>query len=196
MEENGESPNLEEVLRSLQWLVAQVRVDHGYALSVFQGEMPNLGTLMKANALAKRMKAYGSFSLKFRPMELDGAGIMVVTDSSLGNVTKQGGADAPMKEKTYSQSSFFVLLADKALMNGKEGSFCLLDARSHRLPKVCRSTFGAELLGAEEAFDVGQYVRGVMENPHVDAILDAVPLTVPRGSFALKNGGRTGRMAI
>ena len=182
----AEQKQLRGLLGSLQWLVAQVRVDHGYALSVLQGETPNMGALMKANALAKRMKASGSFSLKFKPMELDGAGVMVVTDSSLGNVAKNGGADAPMKEKTYSQSSFFVLLADKALMGGKEGSFCLLDARSHRLPKVCRSTFGAELLGAEEAFDVGQYVRGVMadflgypmENRHVDAILDAVPLTV------------------
>ena len=63
-----------------------------------------------------------------------------------------------MKENTYSQSSFFVILADKNLMNGKEGAFCLIDTRSHRLLKVCRSTFGAELLGAEEAFDVGQYM--------------------------------------
>ena len=70
--------------------MAQGRVDHGFGLSVLQGEQPNVGTLMKANALAKRMKSYGNFSLKFRPMELEGCGVMVVTDSSLGNVTKSG----------------------------------------------------------------------------------------------------------
>ena len=71
-------------------------------------------------------------------------------------------------------------------MRGETGRCCLLDARSHRLQRVCRSTFAAELLGTEEAFDVGQYCRGLLasiagyplETRHVDTILDAIPLTV------------------
>lgn len=45
-------------------------------------------------------------------------------------------------------------------MSGQEGSFAVIDARSHRLPRVCRSTYAAELLGVEESVDVGQMVRG------------------------------------
>ena len=62
----------------------------------------------------------------------------------------------------------------------------MLDGRSHRLPRVCRSTFAAELLGAEEAFDIGQYTRGFVASilgypllsRHVDAATDAIPLCV------------------
>ena len=51
---------------------------------------------------------------------------------------------------------------------------------------MCRSTFSAELLGSEEAFDVGQYCRGLfavvqglpMENRHVDAIMDSIAMCV------------------
>ena len=96
-------------------------------------------------------------------MDLDGAGIMVVTDAALGNVKADGslGHDSSPMEKVHSQASYFVLLADKKLMAGDEGQFAILDGRSHRLQRVCRSTFGSELLGTEEAFDVGQYCRGI-----------------------------------
>ena len=86
---------------------------------------------------------------------------MVVTDASLGNVTKLGGADGSLLEKLYSQSAYSVLLADRDLLSGKEGSFTVIDARSHRAPRVCRSTYSAELQGTEEAADVGIFCRGL-----------------------------------
>ena len=182
----AEQKQLRALLGSLQWLVAQVRIDQGFSLSTLQGEQPTISTLLRANALVRDFKASKQFALCFRPMDLDGAGIMVVTDSSLGNVTKSGGSSGGMVERVFSQSAYVVLLADKKLMNGEPGSFCLLDARSHRLPRVCRSTFAAELLGSEEAFDVGQYCRGLfavvqglpMENRHVDAIMDSIAMCV------------------
>lgn len=89
--------------------------------------------------------------------------------------------DEPL-ERLYSQSCYFVLWAEKSLMDGNRGKFTVLDARSHRLARVCRSTFAAELLGAEESFDVGQFVRGhlaaVMGYPlmcrNVDSSADAI----------------------
>ena len=93
-------------------------------------------------------------------MNLKDAGVMVVTDASLGNVTKNGGADGTVFEKVFGQSAYFVLLGDADLMAGREGRFSIIDSRSHRLPRVCRSTYGAELQGAEEAFDVGLLCRG------------------------------------
>ena len=49
---------------------------------------------------------------------------------------------------------------------------------------MCRSTFGAELLSTEEAFDVGVYCRGLlaimkgypMSGRHTEAMMDAIPL--------------------
>eukprot|EP00439_Symbiodinium_sp_Y106_P054159 s3879_g7.t1 len=73
---------------SLQWLVAQVRVDMGFQLSVLHSESATVGTIIRANALVKEFKA--TFALKFRPLDLEGAGIVVVSDASLGNVAKRG----------------------------------------------------------------------------------------------------------
>ena len=54
------------------------------------------------------------------------------------------------------------MLADGDLTDGREGHLNTIDARSHRIPRVCRSTYGAETLAAEEALDVGQLCRGFL----------------------------------
>ncbi|CAK9107120.1 unnamed protein product [Durusdinium trenchii] len=157
----SEHRQLRAILGSLQWVVAQVRWDMGYQLSVLQGEPPVVKTLLRANALVRLMKQDAGFKLKFGPMCLDGAGILVVSDASLGNVTRSGGADGSIFTKVFSQAAYLVLVGDRDLMEGREGKFGVLDSRSHRLSRVCRSTFGAELLGSEEAFDAGLFCRGL-----------------------------------
>ena len=47
------------------------------------------------------------------------------------------------------------MLADGDLTDGREGHLNTIDARSHRIPRVCRSTCGTEASAAEEALDVG-----------------------------------------
>ena len=182
----GEHKSLRALLGSLQWLVAQVRFDQGYQLSVLQGEPPVVETILKANMLAKGMKQTKEFALTFKPFELSGSGLVVVADASLGNGRRDGSAGSDPFEKVYSQSSYFVLVGDADLLAGKEGTFAILDARSHRLSRVCRSTFAAELYSTEEAFDVGMYCRGVLTESRghslgskvVDAVLETVPLVV------------------
>lgn len=58
-------------------------------------------------------------------------------------------------KKVFSQAGYFVLITDSNLMSGKRGSFNILGARSHRITRLCRSTYAAELLRTEAAFDVG-----------------------------------------
>ena len=156
----GEQKQLRAVLGSLQWLVSQVRVDLGFQLSTLQGDKQVVSTLLKANALVKQAKLNPEFALRYVPLNLEKCGIMVVSDASLGNVTKSGSSEGELLERVFSQSSYCVLLADEDMLNGKPGKFNLIDARSHRIGRVCRSTFGAELLGSEEGLDAGQYCRG------------------------------------
>ena len=182
----SEQKSLRGVLGSLQWLVAQVRIDMSYPLSVLQGESPTVSTLLKANSLVKRFKQSSEFALWFRPMKLDGCGLIGVSDASLGNTMKSGGVGMDPMVRVYSQCGYLMLIGDSDMMSGREGHFALLDGRSHRLSRVCRSTYAAELLSAEETFDVGQYCRGVlaealgypMNQRDVSACCDAVPLTV------------------
>ncbi|OLP96995.1 Major facilitator superfamily domain-containing protein 6 [Symbiodinium microadriaticum] len=156
----GEHKQLRALVGSLQWLVAQVRFDAGFLLSALQAETPTVNTLLKINQLIKLFKETGDFELRFRPLDLRNAGILVVTDASLGNVTRTGAVGSQPLERVYSQSCYCVLLAEASLMRGEKGRFTVLDHRSHRLQRVCRSTFAAELLGVEEGTDAGQYCRG------------------------------------
>jgi len=66
---------------------------------------PHFKTLQKANLLVKQFKQHPNFAITFQPLCLENAGIMVVTDASLGNVTKLGGAEGSLMEKVYSQSA-------------------------------------------------------------------------------------------
>ena len=59
----GELKQLRALLGSMQWMVAQVRLDMGYPLSVLQGERPCVGTLLRANAPLKKP----GFGLTFQP---------------------------------------------------------------------------------------------------------------------------------
>ena len=146
----SEQRSLRAILGSLQWLTPQVRIDMSYQFSVLQGEPNTVSTLMKANALLKKFKENPDFALWFRPMNLDGIGLMGVSNASLGNVLKSGGIGQDPMMRVYSQSGYLMLIGDANLIAGKEGSFALLDGRSHRLSRVCRSTYAAELLSAEE----------------------------------------------
>ena len=182
----SEHKQLRALLGSFQWLVAQVRFDMAFQVSSLQGEKPTVSTLLRANVLCRELKATKDFELVFRPVNPFAGGVMVVTDSSLGNVTVTGSAAATPLEKVFSQSCYYVLLADEELMRGRPGSFNVLDMRSHRIPRVCRSSYSAETLGAEEAFDVGQLCRGFMaslrglslQRQDVDRSLNSVGLTV------------------
>ena len=177
---------LRAVLGSLQWLVAQLRFDMSFVVSSLQGERPTVGTMLRANMAVKEFLRDPGYEMVFRPVDLFNGGLMVVTDSSLGNVTLDGSAAASPLEKVYSQSAYYVLIADRDLMEGRTGSFNVLDARSWRIPRVCRSSYSAELLGTEAAFDIGQLCRGMLASARglslhgrdVDTSINMIPMTV------------------
>ena len=125
----SEHRQLRALTGSMQWLVAQLRFDLQFQLSSLQGEPPTVGALMRANQLLKRFKQHGDFMLTFKPMDLDHAGLMVVSDASLGNVKKDGSVGEAPLERVFSQAAYFVLIGDKDLMEGREGTFAVLVAK-------------------------------------------------------------------
>ena len=182
-----ERRKLRSLLGSFQWLVAQLRFDLQFPVSALQGETPAVGTILRANALLNEFLLKPDYEMVFQPIKFEEAGLVVVTDSSLGTVTREGSAEAPPLEKVYSQACYFVLLADRELLAGRPGKFNVLDTRSHRLSRICRSSYAAETLGAEEAFDVGQLCRGFvaaakglpLDGKHaIDRSINSIPLTV------------------
>ena len=136
----SEHRQLRGLIGSMQWLVTQVRIDMAFQLSTLQGDKPTVKTLLKANALVRLFKLNPEFKLTFNKMDLRGAGVTVVTDASLGNVTRTGSDEGTLMTKTFSQAAFMVLIGDRNLMAGREGQCAFIDGRSHRLSRVCRST--------------------------------------------------------
>ena len=156
----AETRKLRGLLGSLQWLVAQVRFDLAFGVSSLQSEKPTVGTLLRANKLALEAKEHWDFMLTFRGINVYEAGIMVVTDAALGNVSVNGTIEVDPMSKVHSQSCYAVLLADESMLEGKMGYFNVIDFRSHRLARVCRSSYAAGTLGAEEGLDSGELCRG------------------------------------
>ena len=87
------------------------------------------------------------------------AGIVVVTNAALGNVDEQGGISRKTYQKVHSQSYYYVMLTDPILLKGQKGTFSVLDFRSHRIPRVYRSSYAAETLGAEEGLNSAELYR-------------------------------------
>ena len=51
-----EARQLRAILGSFQWLVAQLRFDMAFQVSVLQGEEPTIGTIIGANRVLKEFK--------------------------------------------------------------------------------------------------------------------------------------------
>ena len=74
-------------------------------------------------------------------------------------LTMKSKADIPEK-RVYSQGGVIILFADRDLMTGRPGESNLLDFRSHRLTRLCRSSFVAETDAFKEGVDTSYIVRG------------------------------------
>ena len=181
-----EHRQLRAVLGSLQWLVAQLRFDLAFGVSSLQGENPpTIGSILRANQLVREFKRTGSFELVFRPIDYRSGGVVAVSDAALGNVQLSGSSEGTATQQVYSQACHFILLGDQPLVEGRPGCFNVLDARSHRIPRVCRSTYAAKTLSAEESLDAGQLARGFlatilgrdMLGTRADVSMNAVKMT-------------------
>ena len=156
----AESKTLRGLLGSLQWLVAQVRLDLAFMVSTLQSEARTVSTLLRANKAVLEAKKNGDFSLRFGFIPLHKGGILSVTDAAFGNVDEHGRLSGEPAKKVHSQSCYCISLADEQLLAGKKGRFSVLDFRSHRIPRVCRSSYASETLGAEEGLDAAELCRG------------------------------------
>lgn len=131
------------------------------------------------------MKLTTALGLIFRPMELEDSGVIVITDSSLGNIAKTGSALGTTADEVYSQSAYMVILAEASLLRGGEGGFSHLDAPSHRLPRelVGAPTLSCRALRKDSTVGSSPAARWLplglpMENRYFDSIMALIPLRV------------------
>lgn len=164
-----EQRQLRGALGSLQWLAGQCCFDLAFDVSALQGEVPaTIGTLLRANKVIKEAQATQEFKLRFHPIDFVKGGVMSITDAALGNVDSRGSTEVDKLEKVHSQSCYAIVLADEAMMSGGTGFFNLLNFRSHRLQRVCRSSYAAETErpGDDRQAGVFQGLLGAFDGSH------------------------------
>ena len=96
-------------------------------------------------------------------------GLVVVSDSSLGNVMRDGTAmqSDPATEKIGTQGGYLIMSVDRELVDGGIGRFSLLEGKSHKLKRAARSSYAAEVIAVGDAVDVrsSRSDRGDAERP-------------------------------
>ena len=149
----------------LQWAQSQLRLDISFGTSTSQGALadPRVRHLVAAGDLVRQLKANRDWELRFQSLSLSHGGFVGVSDAGLGNVTRGGATGSLEQGDVHSQGGHLVLFADDSLSRGGEaGRFNVLDWRSRRLKRVCRSSFAAETLALADCNDAMQHMRGLL----------------------------------
>ena len=147
----SEHTELRSIGGSLHWMTGQTRPDLAAGTSLHMAGQPTVDHLIQLNKLIKEAKASEDWCLRFRPIPLETAKVLVFSDSSWANT-----------DELKSQAGFMVLFAG-CQVDTLGGDFVsLLDWRSHRIKRKCRSTLAAETMALDAGVDAGIYARELM----------------------------------
>lgn len=156
----------------LHWLVGQTRPDLAAGTSLYMSGKPTVHHLTQLNRLLKEAKNSESWGLTFRPIDLETSKVVVFSDSSWANT-----------EELKSQAGFMVLLAGGAVDTVDGGTVNLVDWRSHRIKRQCRSTLAAETMAMDAAMDAGIYCREFLSEMLIKEYIPSQCGRLPRELF-------------
>ena len=141
----AEESGFRSVLGALQWHGNSTRPDLTFGVSKLLGETKSLQVkhCILANKLLRKAKA--NDPVKIASKKLEGKlALNVYSDASYGNLSNGG-----------SQRGTISFLSDG------EGNQNVVEYKSNRIKRVCRSTFGAELLACNASVDLALYHRAM-----------------------------------
>ena len=131
----------------LHWLIGQSRPDLAAGTSLHMTGKATVDNLVNLNKLLKEAKASEDWGLSFKPIEL------------------------------RSQAGYMVFIAGDKVETPEGDAASLLDWRSHRIKRLCRSTLAAETMAMDAAVGSGLYCRELMDEI---LIKDYIPTTSGR----------------
>ena len=135
----------------LHWLIGQTRPDLAAGTSLYMSGQPTVQNLVEVNKLMKEAKASQDWCLRFVPIDLETAKVVVFTDASWAN--------APGLK---SQAGYLTFLTGPDVFTPGGDAASLLDWRSRRIQRQCRSTLAAETMSLDCGFDSGIFVRELL----------------------------------
>ena len=142
-----ELSDFRSVLGALQWHSSSTRPDITFSVSKLLGETKSLQVkhCIQANKLLRKAKA--NDPIKIVCKKLEGPLMMdVYSDASFGNLPNGG-----------SQRGTITFIKDS------EGRRNIVEFKSKRIKRVCRSTFAAELLACNGSLDLALYYKAMFK---------------------------------
>ena len=112
---------------------------------------PTVSNLIEINKLLREAQKTQDWKMTFVPVPLDKAKIIAFSDASWANA-----------EGLKSQAGFLTFVAGPEVMSVQGDQASLMDWRSHRIQRQCRSTLAAETMAMDTAFDSGIFLRELL----------------------------------
>ena len=112
---------------------------------------PTVSNLIEINKLLREAQKTQDWCLRFVPVPLEQSKIIAYSDASWANA-----------EGLKSQAGFLTFIAGPDVLTVQGDQASLMDWRSHRIQRQCRSTLAAETMAMDTAFDSGIFLRELL----------------------------------
>ena len=135
----------------LHWLIGQTRPDLAAGTSLNMSGSPSVTNLLEINKLLKEAMKSQDWKLRFVPIDLQRARIVAFSDASWANA-----------EDLKSQAGYLVFITGPEVFTTAGDRANLVEWRSHRIRRRCRSTLAAETMALDAATDAALFTRELL----------------------------------
>ena len=142
---------------ALLWLSVQTRPDLSFDVSYWASHAATAtkDTFAQLNKLIRRAKADSGTTLVYRKVTARWGDLRVYGYSDAGEGSRKSG---------LSQAGSLILLGLKSGMGGAGVRGVMLDSRSDKITRSCRSSFGAELEAMQSTCDLVEAISSQLED--------------------------------
>merc|ERR1712155_404034 len=135
---------------SLQWLATNTRVDlcAKVSLSASETSHPTIGSLQKANKIIRQAQCDEALPIRIHAIPLDQLNFGVFSDVAWG-----------VRPDGSSQGGFLVYASSHSLHAGHEAPVGIIEWKSWKLSRKCRSSLSAESQAMADAIDILKFIR-------------------------------------
>ena len=135
---------------SLQWLVSNTRVDLAARVSLSASETanPTVASLQKANKLIRQAQRDDTLPIHIHATPMDQLNFGVFSDAAWA-----------VRPDGSSQGGYLVYATSHALHRGEENPLGIIDWKSWKLTRKCRSSLAAESQATADSVDILNFCR-------------------------------------
>ena len=135
---------------SLQWLVSNTRVDLAAKVSLSASETanPTIASLQRANKLIRQAQHHETLPVHIHAISMDKLNFGIFSDAAWG-----------VRPDGSSQGGFLIYATSHDLHRGEEAPLGIIEWKSWKLTRKCRSSLSAESQAMADSVDMLNFVR-------------------------------------